>query len=34
MLTAVDRECGAAPDVGKVVEVINRHHLNLADQPG
>ena len=30
MFTAVDRECGAAPDLDKLVAVLNRHHLELA----
>jgi hypothetical protein len=33
MFTAVDRECGAGPDMNKVVAVLNRHQLRLADQP-
>ena len=34
MFTAVDRECGAAPDMGKLEAVLNRHRLELAKQPG
>jgi quercetin dioxygenase-like cupin family protein len=30
MFTAVDRECGAAPAMDKLVAVLNRHHLELA----
>jgi quercetin dioxygenase-like cupin family protein len=32
MFAAVDRECGAAPDRDKLVAVLNRHNLQLADQ--
>jgi quercetin dioxygenase-like cupin family protein len=34
MFTAVDRECGAAPDMEKLVAVLNRHKLELANQAG
>ncbi len=30
MFTAVDRECGAAPDMDQLVAVLNRHRLELA----
>jgi quercetin dioxygenase-like cupin family protein len=32
MFTAVDRECGPAPDMDKVVAVLTRHRLKLASQ--
>ena len=32
MFAAVDRECGVAPDMNKLVAVLNRHKLQLADQ--
>jgi quercetin dioxygenase-like cupin family protein len=31
MFTAVDRECGAAPDISKVVAVLDRHHVTVAN---
>lgn len=34
MFAAVDRECGVAPDMDKLVAVLNRHQLELAPQPG
>jgi quercetin dioxygenase-like cupin family protein len=34
MFTALDRECGATPDMDKLVAVLNHHHLQLAGQPG
>jgi quercetin dioxygenase-like cupin family protein len=34
MFTAVDRECGVAPDMDKLVAVLNRHSLLLASQRG
>lgn len=34
MFTAVDRECGVAPDMDKLVAVLNRHRLQLAPQTG
>jgi len=30
MFTDLDRECGAVPDMGKVVDVLKRHHAELA----
>jgi hypothetical protein len=33
MFTDVDRECGTAPDMSKVVAVLNRHHVKVASQP-
>ena len=33
MFTAVDRECGVAPDMSRLVAVLNRHQLQLSSQP-
>lgn len=34
MFTDIDRECDADTDMDKVVAVLNRHHAELANQPG
>lgn len=33
MFTAVDRECGAVPDLAKAMAVLKRHEVDVADQP-
>jgi len=33
MFTDVDRECGTAPDMSKVIAVLNRHHVEVASEP-
>jgi hypothetical protein len=30
MFADLDRECGAVPDMGTVVDVLKRHHAELA----
>jgi hypothetical protein len=34
MFTDIDRECQADTDTGNLVAVLNRHHAELANQPG
>jgi quercetin dioxygenase-like cupin family protein len=33
MFTALDRECGAAPDMTKVIAVLTGHHVQIAAGP-
>ena len=33
MFTAVDRECGATPDIDKAIAVLKRHDVEVAMQP-
>ena len=34
MFTAVDRECGATPDIDKAIAVLKRHDVEVAIEPG